>query len=144
MSVFRRVSFFAAIAAVALSAPAALSAPESAITDGAPIKGWTAVAGLSGPAVVALARTLPLTSEARSDQPWCARTGAVDAALRTEFDERPVTGRSDGTQLWGSDLMGTWTLVLGRGDGTGCIVASGIGYRDGTDPLDFYAKVDLS
>ena len=69
---------------------------------------------------------------------------AVADALRSEFEEQPVTHRADGTQLWGSDLMGTWTVVLGRADGTQCIIASGIGYQDGTDPLAFYAKVDLA
>lgn len=145
MSFFRRLPVFAAAAAMLLAAPAARSAIEPGVQLAAtPIKGWTAVAGLSGPAVVALARTLPLSSEARGDQPWCDLASTVDKALRTEFDERPVTGRPDGTQLWGSDLMGTWTVVLGRADGAHCIVASGIGYRDGTDPLDFYAKVDLT
>ena len=65
------------------------------------------------------------------------------AALKTEFDENLVTRRADGTQLWGSDLMGTWTVLLERADNTNCVIASGIGYQDGVDPGAFYAKVGL-
>ena len=53
-----------------------------------------------------------------------------------------VARRADGTQLWGSDMMGTWTVLLERGD-THCVIASGIGYQDGVDPGAFYAKVGL-
>ncbi|ARJ69082.1 hypothetical protein [Paracoccus contaminans] len=143
MSGFRHLPAFAALAVTLLCAPVAQSSVEPAVLQSAPIKGWTAVAGLTGPAVLELARTLPLSAEASSDQPWCDSAAAVAHSLRSEFDEQPVTHRADGTQLWGSDLMGTWTLVLGRNDGTQCVIASGIGYQDGTNPLAFYAKVDL-
>lgn len=144
MSALRHLPALAALAATLLCAPVAQSAVEPAVRHSGPIKGWTAVAGLTGPAVLELARTLPLSAEARNDQPWCDSAAAVADALRSEFEEQPVTHRADGTQLWGSDLMGTWTVVLGRADGTQCIIASGIGYQDGTDPLAFYAKVDLA
>ena len=91
-----------------------------------------------------LARTLPVVTEASGDQPWCDAAAAVHTALRSEFDEALVTRRADGTQLWGSDSMGTWTLTLSRADDTQCVIASGIGYQDGANPLAYFAKVGLS
>ena len=54
-----------------------------------------------------------------------------------------VTRHSDGTQLWGSDVMGTWTVVLSRPDDTQCVIASGIGYAAGENPATYLAKVGL-
>lgn len=139
-----RLALATAVAAAALSVTAAQSAVEPAPVAGTPVKGWTAVAGLSGPAVMELARTLPVATEADGDQPWCDQSGVVRSALASEFDESLVTHRADGTQLWGSDMMGTWTVVLDRADNTQCVIASGIGYQDGTDPATFYSKVGLS
>lgn len=138
-----RFTLAALAATAALSVTAAQSAIESAPVNAGPVKGWTAVAGLSGPAVIELARSLPVAADAERDQPWCDRAAAVGSALKTEFEENLVTRRADGTQLWGSDLMGTWTVVLTRPDTTQCVIASGIGYRDGTDPATFYSKVGL-
>ncbi len=137
-----RLSVAAALIA-AFSVTAAQSAVEPAPHDAGPVKGWTAVAGLSGPAVLALARTLPVASEADGDQPWCDRSATVRDALRTEFEEQMVTRHSDGTQLWGSDVMGTWTVVLSRPDDTQCVIASGIGYAAGENPATYLAKVGL-
>ena len=95
------------------------------------------------PAVLELARTLPVASEADGDQPWCDRSATVRDALRTEFEEQMVTRHSDGTQLWGSDVMGTWTVVLSRPDDTQCVIASGIGYAAGENPATYLAKVGL-
>lgn len=139
----RRITAAAALGAVLLSAPVAQSAVQPAAVRSAPIKGWTAVAGLNGPAVLELARTLPVSAQASGDQPWCDQGPTVRAALKSEFGEQLVSGGPEGTQLWGSDMTGTWTVVLGRADNTQCIIASGIGYEDGTDPQSFYAKVDL-
>lgn len=139
-----RLALVTAFAASALSVTAAQSAVEPAPVAGTPVKGWTAVAGLSGPAVMELARTLPVATEADGDQPWCDQSDVVRSALASEFDESLVTRRADGTQLWGSDMMGTWTVVLDRADNTQCVIASGIGYQDGTDPATFYSKVGLS
>ena len=127
----------------ALPVTAAQSAIDTAKHPEAAVKGWTAVAGMSGPDVLNLARTLPVVTEASGDQPWCAHSAEVGAALKSEFDEALVTRRADGTQLWGSDTMGTWTVVLTRADQTQCVIASGIGYEDGANPLAYYAKVGL-
>lgn len=128
----------------ALPVTAAQSAIDTARHPEAAVKGWTAVAGMSGPEVLSLAKTLPVVTEAQGDQPWCDQAAAVRDALKSEFDENLVTRRGDGTQLWGSDTMGTWTVVLSRGDNTQCVIASGIGYQDGANPMAFYAKVGLS
>ena len=137
-----RLALATAVAA-ALSVTAAQSAVDPAPVSKTPVKGWTAVAGLSGPALIELARTLPVATDTDGDQPWCDASGVVRLALASEFAESLVTRRADGTQLWGSDLMGTWTVVLDRADDTQCVIASGIGYQDGTDPATFYSKVGL-
>ena len=135
----------AALAALIAVLPvtAAQSAIDTATHPEAAVKGWTAVSGMSGPDVLHLARTLPLATDATGDQPWCAAVAEVRDALKSEFDETLVTRRADGTQLWGSDSMGTWTVVLTRPDQTQCVIASGIGYEDGANPLAYYAKVGL-
>lgn len=138
---FPRIALVAALAAVPVSA--AQSAIVTTPALNAPVRGWTAVAGLSGPEVVELARTLPVETEASGHLPWCDAAPVVSAALKSEFEENLVTRRADGTQLWGSDLMGTWTVLLERADNTNCVIASGIGYQDGVDPGAFYAKVGL-
>lgn len=137
---------FALAAAVVAMMPvgAAQSSVDPSPSLDVPVKGWTAVAGMSGPAVIAMARDLNISTEASSDQPWCDRAAVVDSALKSEFEELPVTYRADGTELWGSALTGTWTVVLSRPDNVQCVIASGIGYQDGTDPAKFYAKVGLS
>ncbi|WP_134724799.1 hypothetical protein [Paracoccus luteus] len=129
---------------VALPVSAAQSSIERPAAQAQPVKGWSAVAGLSGAEVLDMARTLPRTADAAGDQPWCDSAAAVQQSLDAEFDERMVTRRGDGTQLWGSDVMGTWTVVLARADQTNCIIASGIGYQDGANPGTFYAQVGLT
>ena len=132
-----------AAALAALPVGAAQSAVAPSPLQGMTVKGWTAVAGMSGPEVVELVRNLPAqTTEASGNLPWCDAAPVVSTALKAEFDEDLVARRADGTQLWGSDLMGTWTVLLERGR-THCVIASGIGYQDGVDPGAFYAKVGL-
>lgn len=138
---FPRIALAAAIAALPVSVAQSAILPSPALN--APVKGWTAVAGLSGPEVVELARTLPLETEASGNLPWCDAAPVVSAALKSEFEENLIARRADGTQLWGSGLMGTWTVLLERADNTNCVIASGIGYQDGVDPGAFYAKVGL-
>ncbi len=139
-----RMSHLAAAALVALLPVGAAQSSVDATVPSSPIKGWPAVAGLSGADVLELARSLPATTEGDAGQPWCDDAAAVQASLDGDFDERLVMARGDGTQLWGSDLMGTWTVVLARTDRTNCIIASGIGYQDGANPAAFYAKVGLA
>lgn len=141
-AVFTR-SFAAAALIAALPVTAAQSAIDTHRQPEAAVKGWTAVAGMEGPAVLQMALTQRVDPMAQGDQPWCDSAAAVGDALSTEFDEAPVTRRADGTQLWGSDTMGTWTVVLSRPDGLQCVIASGIGYQDGANPLAYYAKVGL-
>jgi hypothetical protein len=139
---FPRAALATAVAVLTATAAQSAIAPSPALN--APVKGWTAVAGMSGPEVVELVRSLPVqTTEASGNLPWCDAAPVVNAALKTEFDENLVARRADGTQLWGSDLMGTWTVLLDRGNDTRCVIASGIGYQDGVDPGAFYAKVGL-
>lgn len=139
----RPLKFIPLVLLAAFPVATAQSAVTPPPTHSEPVKGWTAVAGLSGPAVIEIARKLPVARDTAEDKPWCDHAGVVDKALRTEFDEAPVTKRADGTQLWGSSVMGTWTVVLARADNVQCIIASGIGYEDGTDPTTFYSKVGL-
>ena len=65
------------------------------------------------------------------------------AGLDAEFGETLVLAKRDGLRLWGSDEMGTWTMVFERHDGSSCIVASGIGYQDGTDPSVIFRTAGL-
>lgn len=129
---------------VALPVSAAQSSIERPAAQAQPVKGWSAVAGLSGAEVLDMARTLPRTADAAGDRPWCDTAATVQQSLDAEFDERMVTRRDDGTQLWGSDVMGTWTVLLARADQTNCIIASGIGYQDGANPGTYYAQVGLT
>lgn len=138
---FPRIALVAALAAIPVTTAQSAILPSPVLN--APVKGWTAVAGLSGPEVVELARSLPVETEAAGHLPWCDEAPVVSAALKSEFEENLVARRADGTQLWGSDLMGTWTVLLERPDNTNCVIASGIGYQDGVDPGAFYAKVGL-
>ncbi|MBB1498530.1 hypothetical protein [Paracoccus sp. MC1862] len=138
---FRHIALAAAIATIPVSAAQSAILPSPALS--APVRGWTAVAGLSGPEVVELARSLPVEAEASGNLPWCDAAPVISGALKAEFEENLIARRADGTQLWGSDLMGTWTVLLERADNTNCVIASGIGYQDGVDPGAFYAKVGL-
>ena len=141
------VAFIRSVAGAALIAALPVTAAQSAIDTHrqpeAAVKGWTAVAGMEGKAVLQMALTQRVDPMEIGDQPWCDSAAAVHDALSTEFDEALVTRRADGTQLWGSDSMGTWTVVLSRPDGMQCVIASGIGYQDGANPLAYYAKVGL-
>ena len=48
-----------------------------------------------------------------------------------------------GTQLWGSDQLGTWTLVAPRDDQTSCIIASGIGFSDDRSTQAYFQVAGL-
>lgn len=133
----------AALPAAVLPVPEARAALLAAPAETALVRGWTAVAGMSGPEVVQLARHLPVETDPAGDKPWCDAAPVVQSALSAEFEEAMVARRADGTQLWGSDTMGTWTVLLERADATQCVIASGIGYRDGVDPGALYARVGL-
>lgn len=136
----------AALAATALIT--ALAAPAGAtITsrdeNAANPRGWSAVQGMDPRAVRDMARDLPTSDQAAADQPWCAPDAEIEASLRHDFEEERVASNGRDTALWGSALMGTWTVVLERPDATSCVIASGIGFRDGTSPDAYFTRVGL-
>lgn len=135
----------AAASALMSVAPAnlALSATQGGAVMRDQVKGWPAVAGLSGREVLTLARTLPATPEVDPAKPWCDTAASVDRQLDDQFAESLITRGSEGTQLWGSPLMGTWTVVLARPDQTSCIIASGIGFEEGANPAIYFGRVGL-
>lgn len=107
-------------------------------------RGWSAVAGMDPRAVREMARTLPVSEDAAIDRPWCDRDAEIEAALRHEFAEEKIATNGRDTALWGSDLMGTWTVVLERPDATSCIIASGIGFQSGENPQSYFVTVGLN
>ena len=131
-----------ALVTLALATPA-LAVTQSREDNLANPRGWSAVAGVDARNVREMARQLPLSANAVADQPWCDRKAQVEATLNHDFGEEKVASNGAGTVLWGSGLMGTWTMVLDRGDATSCIVASGIGYRDGASPRQFFTQAGL-
>lgn len=129
---------------LALPGQAALSATQDREENLANPRGWSAIAGMDPRAVRELARTLPLSETATEDQPWCDRKAALERTLRHDFGEAEVAAGSEGTTLWGSEIMGTWTVVFERPDATSCVIASGIGFSDGANPALFFVKAGLN
>lgn len=143
-----KFSHIAPAATVALALVAAGGPAIGAITSredgGAGLRGWSAIAGTDTRAVIEMARTLPLSQQATDDQPWCAQSAEVARTLADDFGERKIATGAKGTVLWGSALMGTWTMVLERADATSCVVASGIGYSEDASPRVFFTSAGLS
>ncbi|MDO5614258.1 MAG: hypothetical protein Q4G14_13590 [Paracoccus sp. (in: a-proteobacteria)] len=136
--------FTARIAATAavLTTALTLASPAAA----APIKAWSAMAGVEPAVLLHTAQELPLSAAAVDDQPYCAPNAEIAMTLRQDFAEQRIdTAGVQGhdTELWGSDLMGTWTLVAARDDDTSCIIASGIGFDTDTDSTAFYRTAGL-
>lgn len=135
-----------------MTAPFRIAATAAALAmivgsaTAAPIKAWSAMAGVEPAALLVAAQEMPLSAVAVDDQPYCASDAEIAATLGHDFAERLIdsTGH-DGhvAELWGSDLMGTWTLVAARPDNTSCIIASGIGYDDSTAHDAFYRTAGL-
>ncbi|MDB6178133.1 hypothetical protein PAF17_11560 [Paracoccus sp. Z330] len=97
--------------------------------DDQQVQGWSAHHGIDSADLLRHAETLPQGGMTTSDQPYCAPNDEIDRTLRHDFNESPVENAGhDIARLWGSDQMGTWTLVAERQDQTSCIIASGIGY----------------
>ncbi|SMO74598.1 hypothetical protein [Paracoccus laeviglucosivorans] len=128
---------------IALPATGAL-ATITARSDNPEPRGWSAVAGMDPRAVREMARTLPPSAEAVEDQPWCDMDAEVEASLKQDFDETKIATNGRDTALWGSDLMGTWTVVLERPDQTSCVIASGIGFSGAANPAAYLTKVGLN
>lgn len=109
-----------------------------------PVQGWSAMQGVPATALLEQARDLPNSDMAVGDQPYCAENSEIHATLKQDFNERPVDHRQHaGTELWGSDQMGTWTLVAPRPDQTSCIIASGIGFDAARDVEVYYRTAGL-
>jgi hypothetical protein len=109
-----------------------------------PVEAWSALEGVPIPALLQQAQDLPVSDMAVGDQPYCAKDREIQQTLKHDFDEKPVdASQHAGTQLWGSQQMGTWTLVAPRPDDTSCIIASGIGYQDSRDVKVYYRTAGL-
>ncbi|WP_418024400.1 hypothetical protein ACNKFW_10865 [Paracoccus sp. TD-10] len=136
----------AALLAVLLALPgqSAQAAIQTREENLAHPRGWSAIAGMDPRAVREVARTLPLSEVAVEDQPWCARKAELEQTLRQDFGEARIATGTDGVTLWGSDLMGTWTVVFERPDATSCVIASGIGFSDATSPQVFFVKAGFN
>ena len=132
-----------ALLALALALPASAAITSREDTLAAP-RGWSAMAGMDPHAVAEMARSLPLSDQAADDQPWCDHRAEVERTLTHDFGEEKIATAARGMVLWGSELMGTWTMVLDRADATSCVIASGIGYSDGTNPQVFFTKAGLN
>lgn len=132
-----------AVLALSLAAPAMATTLSREQTQADP-RGWSAVAGMDPRAVREMARSLPLSRNAVGDQPWCDHKAAVESTLAHDFGEEKVAAGHEGTVLWGSALMGTWTVVYERPDATACVIASGVGFSDGANPGQFLTRVGLN
>ena len=136
----------AALVLAAATAVAPITAAYSAVEargELPSVKAWSVVAGMSARQVVDLAGSLP-AGVSDAGTPWCDANAEIHGALDAEYGETLVVSKRDGLRLWGSDEMGTWTMVLERADGSSCVVASGIGYHDGTDPSAIFRSAGLS
>lgn len=130
-------------AGVMLAAGAAGATITTREQNDANPRGWSAVAGMEPRAVREMARTLPVTAQGGGDRPWCDRSATVAQTLRHDFAEERIAVASGDTALWGSEVMGTWTMVLERPDGTSCVIASGVGFRSGENPQSWFVRAGL-
>lgn len=126
-----------------LSAASAQAAITSRQGNAANPRGWSAVAGMDVRSVREMARRLPLSDRSSSDQPWCGTDAEVETALRRDFREERIAIDAQDTALWGSERMGTWTMVLERPDATSCVIASGVGFSRSKSPATYFSKVGL-
>ena len=78
----------------------------------------------------------------------CEATAQMATILTIDFSEQPVEKRvmADGldVELWGSDQMGTWTVVHNGNDGISCVVSSGTGWTAQTPPDQIFADAPLA
>lgn len=109
-----------------------------------PVQSWSAMDGVEVATLLDQVDTLPVSELAVDDQPYCASDTEIAQTLRHDFAETPVvTAGLGGTELWASDVMGTWTLVAPRADETSCIIASGIGFEEERDAEVYYSSAGL-
>lgn len=104
----------------------------------------TSFPAASGLSVQRFAAQLPQSV----DDPYCDTAAKVEATLQHDFEEsREQTwsiGAGLSADLWTSDLMGTWTLVHRKDDGTSCIASSGFGWAAGMDAQEILSNSPLS
>lgn len=143
----------AAIGGLVIPASIAFSAIDFRADEraGAPVpRVWAAMAGADTPSVISMVASQPAQSQTDSlsaEEPYCDLRKPLTDTLRHDFGEHLVQTKAqgpDGTELWGSDVMGTWTLVYHRQDGVACVIASGIGYSDGANPAVFYTHAGIA
>ena len=116
----------------------------SASRSDQPLQVWSAMQGIAPAALLEDVHALPLSEMAIDDQPYCAADQEIAETLTTDFNEVPVDHSDDsGTELWGSDQLGTWTLVAPRADDTSCIIASGIGFTADRQTEAYYTVAGL-
>ncbi|MEE2861272.1 MAG: hypothetical protein VYB46_10740 [Pseudomonadota bacterium] len=133
------------IARLAMAGSVALlvTAPAHAATRlHQPIQVWSAMQGVEPAVLMEDIVDMPLSDMAIDDQPYCAADAEIAQTLDHDFGERRID--SDGeTELWGSDQLGTWTLVAARDEATSCIIASGIGFDGGREAEVYYRTAGL-
>ncbi|MRX49817.1 hypothetical protein GI374_04985 [Paracoccus sp. S-4012] len=146
-----RPAAFAALAALAFVALPTEQAESSISVADSPtpvVRGWSALEGTDTATLIANVDRFGTGIEAAVDAPYCDAHSNITASLIHDFGESFVDHARIGgnvTQLWGSDVMGTWTLVTARADAqTSCVVASGIGFKSGANPDVFYVKAGLA
>lgn len=143
----------AAIGGLVLPASLAFSAIDFHADEraGAPVpRVWAAIAGADTPSVISMVsrqEAQGATDQLTPDEPYCDQSKTLTRTLAEDFAERLVQTRSKspaGTELWGSDLMGTWTLVYQRQDGVACVIASGTGYSGAVNPALYYTQAGIA
>ncbi|MBK4217599.1 hypothetical protein JJJ17_16840 [Paracoccus caeni] len=87
---------------------------------------------------------MPTADMAIGEEPYCADHIEIRRTLTHDFSEDHVDSHDpDGTELWGSAQMGTWTLVEPMRDGTSCIIASGTGFDGKREAETYYFSAGL-
>ena len=118
--------------------------PALSASPNQPVQGWSAMQGIEPAALLEDIQSMPVSELAIDDQPYCAADAEIAATLEQDFAEHPVEmGGAQGTELWGSDQLGTWTLVAPRDDQTSCIIASGIGFSTDKTAEAYYTVAGL-
>ena len=116
----------------------------SAIRSDQPVQGWSAMEGIDTATLLQQAQDMPTSDMAVGDQPYCAADSEIHQTLTQDFSENRIDAQQHaGTELWGSDQMGTWTLVAPRKDNTSCIIASGIGFDEEKSVEVYYTTAGL-
>ncbi len=140
--------FAALIAAMTVALP---TAQAGAVADarhqlGTAPRGWSAVEGSDAATLASHVDDYKAGDQAEPGEPYCDAAPTITETLSHDFGEALVSDTklgADVTQLWGSDVMGTWTLVVARQDDLSCVIASGIGYTSGANPDLFFAQAGL-